>query len=295
MKDSTPSTKDRILDHLATRQTDDEGWMPYELNSLYAALPDKAPGNIQGQLSELLRAGKLEGKKSGRNYTHLRLGRAHSLGEIKAYSGSQTERALHYLYGLADPKGNIPDEVADVRSMQLALGFRDYHDVNKALHNLNKLGILAFRQIKVGGSSVDHRMTNLRLRLERQQSWPLDLVKDDIEWPGKTEPDEVNEVVELGQEEMDTLVEISEPQKPAEPEEVVNADEMEPMEEVAIFDPDKYPEIAKAVRRYHSRKQALGLLRKSGDDEIADLLAEKHDDPVVAELARFLTTVGFYG
>jgi hypothetical protein len=36
-------------------------------------------------------------------------------------------------------------------------------------------------------------------------------------------------------------------------------------------------------------------LRKSGDDEIADLLAEKHDDPVVAELARFLTTVGFYG
>lgn len=295
MKD-TLSTKDRILDYLGKRKTDDEGWMPYELDGLYEAIPDKGRGNIQVQLSELLRAGKLEGKKSGRNYTHLRLGRDRSLGEVKAYSGSQTERALHYLYGLADPKGNISDEVADVHSMQRALGFRDSHDVNKALHNLNKLGILAFRQIKsIGGSSGDHKMTNLRLRLERQQSWPLDLVKDDIEWPGKTEPDEVNEVVELGQEEMDTLVEISEPQTPAEPEEVVNVDEMEPMEEVAIFDPDKYPEIAKAVRRYHSRKQALGLLRKSGDDEIADLLAEKHDDPVVAELARFLTTVGFYG
>jgi hypothetical protein len=53
--------------------------------------------------------------------------------------------------------------------------------------------------------------------------------------------------------------------------------------------------LATQQTEYHSRKQALGLLRKSGDDEIADLLAEKHDDPVVAELARFLTTVGFYG
>jgi hypothetical protein len=308
---NTLSTKDRILEYFENQPSDEEGWTPYELSGLYSHIPDKGKANIQVQVNELVRTGKLEARKEGRFNTHVRLNRERPVEGIRNGSKSQTERMLHYLFGLANDKGEIGDEAADARDLQKALGLRDFHDVNKALHNLNKLGILAYREVKVGGGP-DHKFMKLRLRTERKDSWPIDMLTDE-ELPGRTAPDEVTEVINLGEEEMMTLAEEMAPTPlPVETQDLIDSEpdqvdhwhdrEDEKIEEIVsppseeeVFDPERYPAVAKAVRRYHARKQALGLLRKSGDEDIADLLAEKQDDPMIAELARFLATVGFYG
>ena len=299
-----PSTKDRIISAIEREiPADQEGWRAYDLGKIYNALSDKGRDNIQVQLSELLRSGRLEGRKSGRNWTHVRLARQGdprpSVEEIRNGSKSQTERMLHYLHDLANEKGEIPESAADPQHLQRALKFRDYHDVNKALHNLNKLGILSFRESNIGSQGRDHRLTKLRLRYERQKSWPIDMLTDE-ELPGSTDPEEITEVANLGPSEMEDLVEATGEDFTRGESEVpiaVDDDTTSTLPVRDVFDPDEFPGIAEAVQRHLRRAQAVRLLDDAGDSDISDLVAEKvrEENPLMTELVRLCARIGYYG
>ena len=186
------STKDRILSVISKQPQDEHGWVDYNLDHLTNEISDKGRGNINTQFLSLVQSGHLEAERDGRFIKRVRLSQTNTVEDIKNGNKSQTERMLHYLFGLADEKGVIRGDVLDIRHLQKSLGFRDYHDTNKALHNLNKLGILEIRESRIG-TGEKHRITKMRLRMERQRSWPIDLLTDD-ELPGNTDIEYEEEV-----------------------------------------------------------------------------------------------------
>ena len=295
-----PSTKDRILSAIEREvPADQEGWRAYDLDKIYQAIPDKGRANLQVQLSELLRDGRLEGRKSGRNWTHVRLAGAHedpySVEEIRSGSGSQTERLLHYLNSLANDKGEIPRS-ADAVHLSRVLG-TDRHNINKALHNLNKLGILSFREVTESGSSDRKKqLVNLKLRYDRRQSWPIDMITDE-ELPGKTDPEEITEVANLGPSEMEDLVEATSDEMATADLKIDTTPKVENLDGSPLFDPDEFPGIAEAVQRHLRRAQAVRLLDDAGDSDISDLVAEKvrEENPLMTELVRLCARIGYYG
>lgn len=304
MSRSAP-TKEKILTYVEKLPGDELGWVPYNLRTIQLDLPNLPPASVQNSLSQLISSGRLQAKRMGKKFTHIRTPRATGAVVTTAPQngfGSQTRRMLTHLYEHANSRGEISGEIADPQALQKALGLRDLHDVNKGLHNLNKLGILHYKQTRTGNNQV-HRLTNLRLRLEREKNWPVEMITDE-KLPGRTDPEEVTIVVNLGDEEMEVLDEMTD--SPA-GEKVDVPVEFKTHDlgvaklldgaivEVTEFDPESFPAIAQAVRTHHARVQALTLLRKSGDDDVADLLAEKHEDPLIGELSRLLAGMGFYG
>ena len=294
-----PSTKDRILSVIESQPADQEGWRAYDLRSLYDAIPDKGRDNIQVQLSELLKSGRLEGRKSGRNWTHVKLAehgdKQYSVEEIRNGAKSQTERMLHYLHEIANEKGEIP---RSIDAVHLARALKtDRHNINKALHNLNKLGILSFREVTESGSSDRKKqLVNLRLRYDRRQAWPIDMITDD-ELPGNTDPEEITEVANLGPSEMEDLVEATSDEMATADLKIDTTPRLENMDGRPIFDPDEFPGIAEAVQRHLRRAQAVRLLDDAGDNDISDLVAEKvrEENPLMTELVRLCARIGYYG
>lgn len=72
--------------------------------------------------------------------------------------GSQTDRVLQVVRTYADERGKValgPEEI------QRRAGLRDFHDVNKAFHNLRELGAVTFDTRSIGGKA--ERITNVRL------------------------------------------------------------------------------------------------------------------------------------
>ena len=332
------STKDRILGVISRQPRDEDGWVDYSLDHLTNELSDKSRTNINTQLLSLVQSGHLEAQREGRFIKRVRLSQTNTVEDIKNGSKSQTERMLHYLFGLADEKGVIRGDSLDIKHLQQSLGFRDFHDTNKALHNLNKLGILEIRESRIG-TGEKHRITRMRLRMERQKSWPIDLLTDD-ELPGNTEieyeeeeveqpvpvdpaPEEEwvepadglnarTEVVGLGPTEMDIMSErtgdleaVSEELKDDIGREYGASVDTEqaalvaPIAESASNTVEdfgqSFPLIFERVDIYRKRIRAREALSEAGETELADLLAEKLNDPLDRELMRLMLAAGYYG
>lgn len=298
------STKERILGIVDGLPKDQDGWVEYSLDPIAKQITDKARNNLSVQVSELVRDGQLEAKREGRFIKHVRLAQVHTLEQIKNSSGSQTERMLHYLFGLADEKGVIRGDALDIRHLQKALGFRDFHDTNKALHNLNKLGILEIRQTRLG-SGQNHRITRMRLRVEHQKSWLIDLLSDE-ELPGNTdieyEGDEMREgeLTPTIEESRDGLTARTEVVGLGAAEMEIMSEELEPVEQIGttvdrVPFTERFPLVADRVRLYRLRLHALKALDEAGEEELAEMLREKLVDPLDRELMRLAIECSFYG
>jgi hypothetical protein len=316
-----PVTSDRILATIDTWPKDSDGWVDWEPSRLAQAIPDKTKENLSVTTMGLIQKGKLEAIREGRFIRRVRLSPQNTVETIKEVAKSHTEQILHYLYGLADEKGVIRGDAATAEHLQAVFG-RDFHDTNKALHNLNKLGILEIKEKRTGLNQV-HRITKMRLRVERKSSWPIDLVTDE-ELPGKTdietEDDTMQEgeqtptveeirqeeVVGLGEQEMEQLAsQTSEPETVDIPIEFTTPDpavakllDGAVLESVSNTIEDfeaQFPLIAARVEIYRKRLRALKALEQAEETELAQLLHEKMTDPLDRELLQLMTVAGYYG